>query len=368
MKIGLAKEIKKEEYRVGLTPASSTDYIKNGHTVMVETRAGEGSGFTDKNYTDAGCILEKDKKKLFKEADMIIKVKEPLKEEYELFREGQILYTYLHLAADRKLTEFLLDNKITGIAYETVMEEDGTLPLLKPMSEIAGRLSVQEGAKCLEKTFGGRGILLGGVPGIKRGKVTIIGAGTSGINACKIAVGMGAEVTILDISSKRLTYLDDIFGAAITTLYSNEANIIQSLKEADVVIGAVLIPGAAAPKLIKKEHLKLMKKGAVIVDIAVDQGGCCETTKPTCHLNPTYIIDGIVHYAVANMPGVVALSSTYALTSVTNRYGLLIADIGAEKAVARSKAIRYGLNTYKGKITNEAVAEAFGMKYEPWDN
>lgn len=366
MKIGLVKEIKKEEYRVGLTPASASEYINNGHTVIVEQSAGSGSGFSDECYTEIGCSIESDKKKIYNQAEMIIKVKEPLPEEYPLYHEGQLLYTYLHLAANKQLTEFLLEKKIAGIAYETVMEDDRSLPLLKPMSEIAGRLSVQEGAKYLEKPFGGRGVLLGGVPGIKRGKVTIVGGGIVGINACKIAVGFGAEVTILDISTKRLTYLDDIFGSAITTLYSNATNVNTSIQEADLIIGAVLIPGGAAPKLITKEHLKLMKKGAVIVDVAVDQGGCCETTKPTYHSNPTFIIDDVVHYCVANMPGVVALSSTYALTSVTNTYGLFIANHGLEAAIEKSLPIRYGVNTYKGNLVNKPVAEALNLEYTPW--
>jgi alanine dehydrogenase len=366
MKIGLIREIKKDEYRVGLTPASASEYVKNGHTVYIEKSAGAGSGFADSDYQSKGCLVEADKKKIFDTCDMIIKVKEPLDAEYDLFHEGQILYTYLHLAANRPLTEFLLQKKISGIAYETVMEDDGSLPLLKPMSEIAGRLSIQEGAKYLEKPFGGRGVLLGGVPGIRRGIVTILGGGVVGLNACKIAVGLGAEVTVVDISTKRLTYLDDIFGSSITTLYSNETNIEQCLEESDLVIGAILVPGAAAKKMIRREHLKKMKKGAVIVDVAVDQGGCCETTVPTYHSNPTFIVDDVVHYCVANMPGVVALSSTYALTSVTNRYGLDIADKGLEPALKHSAPLRAGLNTHKGKLTNKPVAIAHGLDFHAW--
>jgi alanine dehydrogenase len=291
-------------------------------------------------------------------------VKEPLECEYDLFHEDQILYTYLHLAADLKQTKALLAKKVKAVAYETVMEKDGSLPLLIPMSQIAGRLSVQEGAKYLEKSYGGRGILLGGVPGIKKGNVLIIGGGISGANACKIAIGMGADVTIMDISAKRLSDLDDIFGNSIKTLYSNSYNIDEMVRVADLVIGAVLIPGAVAPKVIKRDDLKKMKKGSVIVDIAVDQGGCTETTRPTDHSNPTYIIDGVVHYCVANMPGAVSLSSTYALTSVTNRYGLMIANMGLEKAAEVSDAVLKGINCYKGKLTNKPVAEAHGMKYE----
>lgn len=365
MKIGLIKEIKKEEYRVGLTPASASEYVKNGHTVYVEKSAGTGSGFSDDDYKKAGCVLEANKKKIFDTCEMIIKVKEPLEEEYDLFHEDQLLYTYLHLAANKPLTLFLVKKKIASIAYETVMEEDGTLPLLKPMSEIAGRLSIQEGAKYLEKPFGGRGVLLGGVPGIRRGKVTILGGGVVGMNACKIAVGLGAEVTILDVSTRRLTYLDDIFGSSITTLYSNDTNIEQCLQEADLVIGAILIPGAAAKKLVRREHLKTMKKGAVIVDVAVDQGGCCETTVATYHSNPTFIVDDVVHYCVANMPGVVALSSTYALTSVTNRFGLEIANKGLKAATQQSNALKSGVNTYNGTLTNKPVAVAHGIEYTP---
>jgi alanine dehydrogenase len=364
MKIGLAKEIKKEEYRVGLTPLSAREYIDNGHSVMIESGAGMGSGFTDDEYKAQGCQILIDKKKLSDEADMIVKVKEPLECEYDLFHEDQILYTYLHLAADLKQTKALLAKKIKAVAYETVMEKDGSLPLLIPMSQIAGRLSVQEGAKYLEKSYGGRGILLGGVPGIKKGNVLIIGGGIAGTNACKIAIGMGADVTIMDVSAKRLSELDDIFDNSIKTIYSNSYNIDELIRTADLIIGAVLIPGAVAPKVIKRDDLKKMKNGAVIVDIAVDQGGCTETTRPTDHSNPTYIIDGVVHYCVANMPGAVSLSSTYALTSVTNRYGLMIANMGLERAVEASEAILKGLNCYKGKLTNKPVAEAHGLKYE----
>ena len=364
MKIGIPKEIKKEEYRVSLMPGGAKEYINNGHSVIVESCAGMGIGFSDKDYKNNGCEITSDRKKLFDDVDMIIKVKEPLEEEYDLFHEGQILYTYLHLAANAKLTQAMLDKKIYGFAYETLTEKDGSLPLLIPMSQIAGRMSVQEGAKYLEKTFGGRGVLLGGVPGIKKGKVVIIGGGVSGTNACKIAVGMGADVTIMDISANRLSALDDIFGSAITTLYSTPVNIEEAIKDADLVIGAVLIPGAAAPKLILKKHLKTMKKGAVIVDIAVDQGGCVETTKPTFHSDPIFVIDDVVHYCVANMPGAVALSSTLALTSVTNRYGIQLANLGVEAAIKKSEPLRTALNVYKGKLVNAPVAQAHNMKYE----
>ena len=362
MKIGLPKEIKKEEYRVGLTPASAGEYLNHGHTVMVEKGAGVGSGFSDEDYRRHGCVIIEDRKQLFDAAEMIIKVKEPLPEEYDLFHAGQILYTYLHLAADKTLTQALLDKQIYGVAYETVTEADGSLPLLVPMSQIAGRLAVQEGAKYLEKIFGGKGVILGGVPGIRKGKVVILGGGIAGTNACKIAIGMGANVTIMDGSTKRLAELENIFGNAVQTLYSNSYNIDAMIREADLIIGAVLIPGAAAPKLLKREDLKKIQPGSVLVDIAIDQGGCFETSKATYHSDPIYTIDGVIHYCVANMPGAVSLSSTQALTSVTNRYGLIIADKGIEQAV-QYPPIRTGLNCKLGKLTNKAVAEAHGMVY-----
>lgn len=368
MKIGLPTEVKKEEYRVALTPASASEYVAHGHKVLVQAGAGKGSGFSDKEYRDRGCKIVQKRERVFADADMIVKVKEPLAEEYELLSEGQILYTYLHLAAVKPLTKSLMKRKVTAVAYETVTEIDGSLPLLIPMSQIAGRMSIQEGAKYLEKNYGGRGILLGGVPGIKKGKVLIIGGGISGTNACKMALGLGADVTIMDVSAKRMAELEDIFGNSVKTLYSNEYNIDEMIREADLVIGAVLIPGGAAPKLIKRRDLKKMKEGAVIVDIAIDQGGCTETSRPTNHSDPTYIIDGVVHYCVANMPGAVGLSSTYALTSVTNRYGLLIADLGMEAALESYQSIQTGLNCYRGKLTNEAVAKAHGVKYTDWQN
>jgi alanine dehydrogenase len=299
---------------------------------------------------------------------MIIKVKEPPPDEYELFHKDQILFTYLHLAADLTLTEAMMRAGIKGVAYETIETAEGQLPCLQPMSEIAGRLAVQEGAKYLEKTFGGRGVLLGGVPGVERGKVGIIGGGVVGTNACKIATGMGADVTILDVSATKLAYLDDIFGSRITTLYSTDANIEKILRESDLIIGAVLLAGAKAPTLVKREHLKLMKKGAVIVDVAVDQGGCVETIKPTTHDEPVYVIDGIVHYGVANMPGAVALTSTKALTSATLPYGLMIAEKGLEKAAMASTALKNGINVYKGNCVYENVAKTFDMLYSPVEN
>ncbi len=363
MKVGCLKEIKHHEYRVGLIPSDVRSYVSRGHEVVIQSGAGEAAGFEDGDYKAAGAGIISDRKEIFDLSEMIIKVKEPLPEEYDLFHENQILYTYLHLAANQQLTEALMAKKIKGVAYETIEESDGHLPCLQPMSEIAGRLSVQEGAKYLEKTFGGRGVLLGGVPGVSRGKVAIIGGGVVGTNACKIATGMGADVTILDISSRRLAYLDDIFGSRVTTLYSTDANIEKVLKESDLVIGAVLLPGAKAPTLVTRDHLKWMKKGSVIVDVAVDQGGCVETIHPTTHDDPVYVVEEVVHYGVANMPGAVALSSTQALTSATLPYGLMIAEMGLEAACKESNAIKLGVNVYKGKCVYPNVAKAFDMPY-----
>ena len=367
MIIGCVKEIKHHEYRVGLTPDSVQSYVDRGHTVLMEKNAGANAGFTDDLYKASGAKIIDDRKTIFDDAEMIIKVKEPLPEEYELFRKNQILYTYLHLAANKDLTKSLLDKKVKAVAYETIETVDGQLPCLKPMSEIAGRLSIQEGAKYLEKPYGGRGVLLGGVPGVQRGKVAILGGGTVGTNACKIATGIGADVTILDINAHRLEYLDDIFGSRINTLYSTDANIEKVLKRSDLIIGAVLVPGAKAPHLIKKEHLKIMKPGAVLVDVAVDQGGCAETTRPTTHDDPVYIIDDVVHYTVANMPGVVALSSTVALTSTTLRFGLKIAELGLETACREFPSIYKGVNIYNGACTCENVAKAFDMEFVELD-
>ncbi|MBI9019507.1 MAG: alanine dehydrogenase [Phycisphaerae bacterium] len=363
MKIGTVKEIKTHEYRVGLTPSCVRSYCQHGHEILVQSGAGVSASFSDEEYIAAGAKIVDTREEVFDNCDMIVKVKEPLPEEFGLFHEGQILYTYLHLAADKNLTEGLIKANIKAIAYETIEAPDGSLPCLIPMSEIAGRLSVQEGAKYLEKPFGGRGILLGGVPGIQRGKVAILGGGIAGRNACKIAVGMGADVTILDISSSRLAYLDDIFGTKITTLYSNDVNIEHVCRESDLIIGAVLIAGAKAPHLIRREHLKMMKDGAVLVDISVDQGGCFETTKPTTHDNPIYNVDGIVHYCVANMPGAVALSSTQALTSTTLTRGLTIADKGLEQACRNSRDIFKGVNLYMGKCVYENVANSLDLEY-----
>jgi alanine dehydrogenase len=363
MTIGVPKEIKTHEYRVGMTPHSVKAYVKSGHKVMVEKGAGVGSGYEDEEYVAAGASMVADRKEIFTKSEMIVKVKEPLAEEFPLFHEGQILFTYLHLAAGKELANELLKRKVTGVAYETIQLPDGYLPCLTPMSEIAGRLSVQEGAKYLEKEFGGRGILLGGVPGVQRGKVAVLGGGIVGTNACKIAVGIGANVTVLDINAKRLAYLDDIFGSSITTLYATEANIEQVLRESDIVIGAVLVAGETAPRLITRQHLSIMQHGAVIVDVAIDQGGCAETSRPTTHDDPIYIIDNVVHYCVANMPGAVARSSTIALTSVTLQYGLMIANQGLKAAAQANDALKRGINTFDGKCVHPGVAKSCGFPY-----
>jgi alanine dehydrogenase len=363
MKIGVPKEIKRHEYRVGMTPQCVAAYVNEGHSVFVESEAGVGSGYEDREYERNGAKLTNDRDTIYDACDMIVKVKEPIVEEYDLLREGQLLFTYLHLAANSELAETLMKRGVTSIAYETIELEDGSLPCLTPMSEIAGRLSVQEGAKYLEKAFGGRGILLGGVPGVRRGRVSILGGGVVGINACKIAVGIGAGVTVLDINAKRLVYLDDIFGNSITTLYATSANIESVLRESDMVIGAVLVAGESAPKIIKRSHLEIMKQGAVIVDVAIDQGGCTETSRPTSHDDPIYIVDGVVHYCVTNMPGAVARSSTIALTSVTLQYGLQIARKGKEGVHVFSEAIRKGMNTHRGKCVHQGVAKSCGFPY-----
>jgi len=363
MVVGVPKEVKRHEYRVGLTPHDARSYVGHGHDVVVQKSAGNGSGFADEEYSEVGAALVESAAEVFGQAEMVVKVKEPLPEEYSLLREDQILYTYLHLAANVELAKTLMDRKVAAVAYETIELADHTLPCLTPMSEIAGRLAVQEGAKYLEKEFGGRGILLGGVPGVPRGTIGILGGGVVGTNACKIATGIGANVMILDVNARRLAYLDDIFGSSITTLYATDANIEFVLREADIVIGAVLLAGETTPKLITREHLKLMKPGAVLVDVAIDQGGIAETSKPTTHDEPIYIVDDVVHYCVANMPGAVARSSTIALTSVTLAYGLLIADLGLQAAIASSEALRRGLNTINGSCVHQAVARSCGIEF-----
>ena len=362
MNVGTVTEIKNNEYRVGMTPNCARAYCSAGHGVFVQKGAGLGAGYEDQEYERAGAVLLDTAREVFRCADMIVKVKEPLPSEYGYFRPGLILYTYLHLAADRELTDALLKSGVKAVAYETI-EEQGALPCLRPMSEIAGRLAAQEGAKYLERPFGGRGVLLGGVPGVEKGRVLIIGGGVVGLNACKVALGMGAKVTVMDTNISKLIYIDDVMGGAVRTLFSNETVFEAAIAEADLVIGAVLIPGATAPKIIRREHLKLMKKGAVIVDVAVDQGGCCETTHATTHENPVFEVDGVVHYCVANMPGAVPRTSTQALTNATLKYGVLIANLGLEGACRASDAVARGVNIYEGKCTCRGVADAFGLKY-----
>ena len=361
MRIGVPKEIKKHEYRVGLTPSAVSKYVAEGHELYVESDAGLGTGFTDIDYVKAGATVLCDTKSTFDNAEMIIKVKEPQTSELSYFRKNHILFTYLHLAADKKLTEELVNIGLTSIAYETIQLPNRSHPCLTPMSEIAGRLSVQEGAKYLETPFGGAGILLGGIPGVKRGKVVILGGGVVGFNAAKIASGIGAYTSILDISQERLAYLDDVFGSSVQTLFSNDANIESEIADADVVIGSVYVHGASAPKLIRRNHLKSMKKGAVLVDVAIDQGGCFETSKATTHDKPIYDVDGIVHYCVANMPGVVPQTSTVALNNQTLRYGLEIASgISPDKY---NDALKLGVNTHDGKLSCEAVANTHNLTF-----
>ncbi len=366
MDIAVLKEIKRHEYRVGVTPACAAIYVAGGHRVRVQSGAGTGAGFTDEAYREAGADIVAGAAETAAGAGMIVKVKEPQPEEYELLEPGQILFTYLHLAAAPELARALVARRVTAVAYETIQEADGALPCLQPMSEIAGRLAVQEGAKYLEKPFGGRGVLLGGVPGIGRGRVAIVGGGVVGNNAAKIAVGMGAEVVVLDVDTRRLAYLDDIYGSRITTLTSDAHHLGEALRAADVVVGAVLIPGDRAPKLIRREHLAQMKPGAVIVDVAIDQGGCCETARATTHDDPVYLVDGIVHYCVANMPGVVALSSTQALVSRTRSFGLALADRGLAGAIDHLPELAGGVNTHAGACTHAGVAEACDLPFTPF--
>ena len=363
MRVGCVKEIKNNEFRVGLIPDNVKSYVNAGHEVYIEKDAGVGSSFATSEYEAAGAKICDTAKEVWDTVDMMVKVKEPLPEEYPLFKEDLILYTYLHIAADRPQMDALLQYKVKGVAYETLLERNRTLPLLAPMSQIAGRLSIQEGAKYLEKPFGGSGMLLSGVPGTPKAKVVILGAGMVGTNACKIAVGMGADVSIVDINLERLAYLDDIFGARIQTLYSTDAAIEKELAAADLVVGSILIPGKAAPKVGKAAYLKNMKPGSVIVDVAVDQGGCFETTHVTYHDNPTYVVDGVVHYCVGNMPGAVPRTSTIALTNATLKYGLEIANKGLERACKENDVMYSAINTYAGKLTCKNVADSFEVEY-----
>ena len=364
MRIGCPKEIKAQEGRVGLTPAGVDALVRAGHTVYMEHNAGIQSGFSNEEYLAVGAQILPSAAQVYESSDMIVKVKEPLPPEYDLLKEGQILFTYLHLAPDLEQTEALLKKKITGIAYETVQLADRSLPLLSPMSEVAGRLSIQTGARLLESNCGGRGILLGGVTGVERANVVIVGGGNVGTNAAKMAVGLGANVTILDISLKRLAYLDDIFGGRVQTLLSNSYNIANAVKNADLVVGCVLIPGAKAPKLVTEEMVKAMKPGSVLIDVAIDQGGSIESIdRITTHSDPYFVKYGVLHYSVANMPGAVPRTSTLALTGATLPYALKIANLGAEAACKADPALMKGLNTYDGKITFRGVAEAHGMDY-----
>ena len=368
MIVGVPKEIKANENRVALQPSGVEMLRQNGHTVLIETKAGVGSGFEDEDYKQAGAQILATPKEIFEKADMIMKVKEPLAKEHGLIREGQILFTYFHFAASKELTEAIMKTKSVAIAYETIEKADGSLPLLNPMSEVAGRLSIQAGARCLEKTFGGRGVLLGGVTGVAPAKVVIIGGGIVGTNAAQMAAGLGANVVILDINIERLRFLNHVLPGNVTTMMSTPANIRQQIADADLVVGAVLIHGAKAPHLITRDMLKLMQKGSVIVDVAVDQGGCVETIHPTTHAEPTYEVDGVVHYGVANMPGAVPKTSTIALTNVTLPYAIEIANKGYLEAIKTNREIALGVNIIFGKVTYGPVAEAFNLKYIPLEN
>lgn len=363
MIIGIPKEVKTDENRVSLPPSAVGQLTLHGHTVYVEANAGMGSAFSDAEYVRAGAHVLDTAAEVWAKSDMVVKVKEPQPEEYPYMREGLILFTYLHLAAARELTLAMLESGITGVAYETVTDAHGKLPLLEPMSEVAGRMSVQVAAHYLEKKQGGRGMLMGGVPGTRPAHVVILGGGTVGTNAAKIALGMGAEVTLLDINLDRLRYLDDTMHGRFSTLYSSDVNIAQTITTADVVIGAVLITGAKAPRLIRRDMLKSMPDGSVIVDVAVDQGGCVETTRPTTHSAPTYVIDGVVHYGVANMPGAVPRTSSLALSNATLRYVLQIAELGLTEAMRRDRGLANGLNLHAGRVTHAAVAETFDLPY-----
>lgn len=365
MLIGVPKEIKSNENRVALLPVGASTLIQAGHKVIVESNAGAGSGFSDNDYEEVGAEIFSSAEKIFEDAEMIMKVKEPINKEYEMIREGQIVFTYFHFAASKELTEAIIKSKCIAIAYETVQKADRSLPLLIPMSEVAGRMAPQEGAKYLEKVMGGRGVLLGGVPGTGPAEVMVLGGGIVGSNAAKIAAGFGAKVTIFDNNLYRLRYLDDIMPKNITTMMSNEYYIRANLPKADLVIGAVLIPGAKAPKLITRDMLGLMKENSVVVDVSVDQGGCIETCKPTTHENPTYFVDGVLHYCVANMPGAVPHTSTLALTNATLPYAVEIANKGYKKAIKTNQEIGHGVNVINGAITYKGVADAFNFEYQP---
>jgi len=368
MKIGVPKEIKTNENRIALVPAGAEALVAAGHSVMIEKGAGEGSGFSDELYTSVGATIGADADTVWRDAEMIMKVKEPIAPEWPRMKKGQLIFTYFHFAADETLTKAHIDSGATCLAYETVELPNRELPLLTPMSEVAGRMAVQEGAKYLEKLYGGRGVLLGGVPGVAPAKVVILGGGIVGINAAKMAAGLGAKVTVVDLSLERLRYLSDVMPANVTLIHSNRHNILEQIRTADLVVGGVLIPGAKAPKLIRRDDLKTMQPGSVIVDVAIDQGGCVETIKATTHENPTYVVDGVIHYGVANMPGGVPRTSTLALTNATFPYALQLANKGWKQALRESPALRKGLNIVDGQITYPGVAEAFGLPLKDVDS
>jgi len=368
MKVGVLKEIKTKENRVAMTPAGVEQMVAHGHKVMVETTAGEGSGFSDQAYEKAGASIEPSAQAIYEKSEMVMKVKEPLPVEFPMIRKGQVLFTYFHFAASEELTRAIIDTGSIAVAYETVEKANGSLPLLTPMSEVAGRMAIHEGAKYLEKTYNGKGILLGGVPGTEPGTVVVIGGGIVGTNAAKIACGMGAKVYLLDTNLERLRYLSDVMPKNCFPLASNPAILRKLLKEADLVVGAVLIPGAVAPKLITREMLGYMKKGSVIVDVAIDQGGCFETSKPTTHDDPIYEVDGIIHYCVANMPGAVSMTSTVALTNATLPYAIQLANKGYKIAALENPEIAKGLNVVEGKVTYKGVADAFNLAFEPFES
>jgi alanine dehydrogenase len=367
MIVGVPKEVKDRENRVSTTPAGVAEYAARGHKVVVERNSGTGSGFSDQEYAAAGAELIDDHKSVFDRAEMIVKVKEPVPEEYDLLRPDQLLFTYLHLAADEPQTRALMRNRVQAVAYETVQINNGPLPLLTPMSEVAGRMAVQVGAHYLERTYGGRGMLLGGVPGVPGANVVVVGGGVVGTNAAQIALGMGANVTVLDVNVERLRFLDLVLHGRIHTLASNRHNVAIAVKEADLVICGVLIAGAKAPKLVSREMIHSMRPGSVVVDVAIDQGGCIETAKPTSHSDPIYEVDGVIHYCVTNMPGAVPRTSTLALSNVTLPYALELADLGLAEAARRDSALAKGINVLNGAVTYKAVAEAFSLDYRPWE-
>lgn len=360
--VGVPNEIKTHESRVAMTPVGVEELTRAGHKVLIQAGAGVGSGISDDRYREHGAEIVAEASDVWGNADLIVKVKEPLPVEWPLMRAGQVVFTYFHFAADEKLTRAVMDSGISAIAYETIKDAQGRLPLLTPMSEVAGRMSIQEGAKYLERPFDGRGILLGGVPGVAPANVVVIGGGVVGANAAKIASGIGANVFILDVNLDRLRYLDDVMPPNVTTLYSDRHNILDSISRADLLIGSILIPGAKAPHLVRRDDLKRMPPRAVIIDVAIDQGGCVETSRPTTHSNPTYLVDDILHYCVTNMPGAVGRTSTYALTNVTLPYVLQLAKKGYAAAIGSSEALRHGVNVHAGKVTNPAVAETFGLE------